>query len=157
MNDGTGINDRFRRSFDRFYLSLSVSEIRESFICEDVDRLPYNTVLYLNLIGFTPGITQSELGERLGISKASVTRTVNRLVSKGLVVRERSEEDGRVRKLRLSDEIQRSYDFNNRKFSYLSENVIGDFGPEDMERLCDVLDRLSDLLDRWNPDNVEED
>lgn len=141
--------DRIKRCIDRFYLSMSASEIRESFLYESVNRLPYNTALYLNLIGLNPGITQSEIGDRLGVAKSTVTLTVSRLESKGLIVREKSEKDGRVRKIRLSDEIQKVYDKDNIKMATIMSTLRDEFGTEDQEVFCTMLDRLSELFDGW--------
>lgn len=154
MADPDPIDDRIKRCIDRFYLSMSASEIRESFLYESVNRLPYNTVLYLNLIGLNPGITQSEIGDKLGVSKSTVTLTVSRLESKGLIVRERSDEDGRVRKLRLSDEIQKVYDKDNMKMITIMSTLRDEFGSEEQEVFCTMLDRLSELFDDWESEGA---
>ncbi len=154
MADPDPTDDRIKRCIDRFYLSMSASEIRESFLYESVNRLPYNTVLYLNLIGLNPGITQSEIGDKLGVSKSTVTLTVSRLESKGLIVRERSDEDGRVRKLRLSDEIQKVYDKDNMKMITIMSTLRDEFGSEEQEVFCTMLDRLSELFDDWESEGA---
>lgn len=154
MPDPDPTDDRIKRCIDRFYLSMSASEIRESFLYESVNRLPYNTVLYLNLIGLNPGITQSEIGDKLGVSKSTVTLTVSRLESKGLIVRERSDEDGRVRKLRLSDEIQKVYDKDNMKMITIMSTLRDEFGSEEQEVFCTMLDRLSELFDDWESEGA---
>ena len=79
-----------KASLERFYVSTSMLEIRMSELTHGTERLPYITILYMDLIGFNPGITSSQIAEMLGVTKATVTSTVNRLVEKGYVVRERS-------------------------------------------------------------------
>src|SRR4051812_50142198 len=52
----------------------------------------------LRRIAETPGerASMGEVADALGLSRAAVTSTVNRLVAEGLVVRERSQEDRRA-------------------------------------------------------------
>lgn len=70
-------------SLERFYVSTSEVEIRMSEMTHGTERLPYITILYMDLIAYNPGITSSQIAERLGVTKATVTSTVNRLVDKG--------------------------------------------------------------------------
>ena len=88
------------------------------------------------------------------MAKSTVTLTVTRLESKGLIVREKSEEDGRVRKIRLSDEIQKVYDKDNMKMATIMSTLRDEFGTEDQEVFCRMLDRLSELFDDWESEGA---
>ncbi|CEJ09803.1 putative HTH-type transcriptional regulator YusO [bacterium YEK0313] len=50
-----------------------------------------------------PGLTQSELVERLLVGKSAVSMTLPDLERRGFVVREKDAADGRVRRLGLTD------------------------------------------------------
>lgn len=147
----------FKRSFDRLYLSWAVSDIRNSDFSCGLDRLPYNSVLYLDIIHSSPGITPSELARKLGVTKATVTVTVNRLVSKGLVVRDRSEEDGRVRNLRVSDAISKAYELDDRDMSEISRTMSEMYTPEELAKFCEMIDRVSDLIEGSGAARIEDD
>ncbi len=146
--------ERLRRSVDRYYMSMSVQELRQSDSFPGASRLPYNTVLYLDLIYFHPGCTVSRLAEILGVTKATVTMTVNRLEAKGLVVRERSGEDGRVRNLRLSDELESEYRSYGRAASVMVSRMLERFGTDDVELFCSMLDYASDVLEGLEADGL---
>lgn len=145
-----------RASFDRYYISMSVMEIHQSDWANGVDRLPYNTVLYLDLIAFEPGTTASKIAERLGLTKATVTATLNRLEDKGYIVRETSDTDARVRELRLSDDMAAAYTVGGRSMGWVADRMAELYSREDIERFCEMLDCASELMDRWRYDSAEE-
>ena len=58
----------------------------------------------LEAIRAKPGITQKELAEILNIQSASVSELLMKLERKGLVIREKSEEDRRSIRVALSEE-----------------------------------------------------
>ena len=146
-----------KASLERFYVSTSMLEIRMSELTHGTDRLPYITILYMDLIGFNPigfnpGITSSQIAEMLGVTKATVTSTVNRLVEKGYVVRERSEDDGRVRNLRLSDRTMEDYRMESRLFGRASAMLGERYSPEEVAMFCEMMDSLSEFLDACGSD-----
>ena len=57
----------------------------------------------LTIIAQQPGITQKELGEKLGIQPASVSELLMKLERKGLVAREKSEQDRRSIQVQLTE------------------------------------------------------
>lgn len=56
----------------------------------------------LSLIAQRPGLTQKELGEHLGIQPASVSELLMKLERKGLIIREKDEQDRRSIRVRLT-------------------------------------------------------
>lgn len=58
------------------------------------------------VIAQKPGITQRELAEALGIQPASVSELLMKLEQKGLVLREKDEQDRRSMKVNLTEEGQ---------------------------------------------------
>ncbi len=60
----------------------------------------------LSVIAGQPGITQKELSEALGIQPASVSELLMKLERKGLVIREKDEQDRRSIKVQLTEEGQ---------------------------------------------------
>lgn len=57
----------------------------------------------LSIIAQEPGITQKALAEKLGIQPASVSELLMKLEQKGLILREKDEQDRRSMKVRLSE------------------------------------------------------
>lgn len=75
-----------RRSGDEAALEISREEIRALVILDSGER-----------------VMMSSLAESLAVPLSTATHTVDRLVAKGLVVRNRSEEDRRVVQVEMSD------------------------------------------------------
>jgi DNA-binding MarR family transcriptional regulator len=86
-----------RRSGDEAALEISREEIRALVILDSSG---------LDSSGPDPaarGMMMSTLAESLGVPLSTATHTVDRLVAKGLVLRNRSEEDRRVVQVEMSD------------------------------------------------------
>ena len=147
------LND-VKDSLERFYVSTSELEIRMSEMTHGTERLPYITILYMDLIAYNPGITSSQIAERLGVTKATVTSTVNRLVDKGYVVRERSEDDGRVRPLRLSERTREDYEMESRLIARVASRMAEEYTPEELGVFCSMLDRASGIMAELSSDSV---
>jgi DNA-binding MarR family transcriptional regulator len=58
----------------------------------------------LAVISLNPGITQNDLADSLVLKKSAVTRVVQRLEKRGLIVRQRSKRDRRANNLALTED-----------------------------------------------------
>lgn len=138
-----------KEALDRFYLGLSVMEIRNASLFGEADRMPYNSVLYLDYICARPGCTASDLAEAIGVTKATVSATLSRLEEKGMIVRERSESDGRVRHIYLSEEMQRSYDAYGDIVSAMIDKVVEGRSEEELEAFASILNEMSGMIEAY--------
>ena len=68
--------------------------------CEDLTMPEF---IALDKVATTPGCPVQEVGYALGFTKSGATRVVDRLKSKGYVAKIRSEEDGRVCCVRVTE------------------------------------------------------
>jgi len=68
-----------------------------------LNRSHWRAVLY---IWRTPGISQTELSEILDVSRMGVTGLIDRMESKGLVVRRDDEKDRRMKRIYLSESTE---------------------------------------------------
>lgn len=93
---------------------------------------------FLATIAQQPGITQKELAEVLGIQPASVSELLMKLERRGLVLREKDEQDRRSIKVQLTKEGQKH-------FSEPDEEMTDPFqalSPEEQEQLSTLLEKL---------------
>jgi DNA-binding MarR family transcriptional regulator len=96
----------------------------------------------------TPGISLSDLSERLLCTKGNTTRIIKSLESDGLLARETDQEDNRALRLSLTEkgeklflEVMKAYqDFNIRRFECLKIM--------DQKAFMDHLDTLNQHLER---------
>lgn len=138
-----------KSALDRFYLSLSVLEIRNSSMFGEADRLPYNSVLYLDFISVRPGCTASDIAEAIGVTKATVSMTLSRLEEKGMIQRTRSESDGRVRHISLTERIQEPYSRYGDMVSSLVGEVAAEHTEEELETFVRILGEISAKLEGY--------
>ena len=127
------------------FSSVAHAEAEAHCGCPDLSMAQFNLLMAVQAAG---EITGSELAGRLGVSPPSVSVMVERLVERGLLVRERSSEDRRKVVLRMSDEA-------SIHFARIEEQVLASFvelvreiGPETAEKWVEVLQQVEQVLDR---------
>ncbi len=103
----------------------------------------YHTIMVVRMWG---QITMTELSAQLGVSPPSASAMVDRLVGKGILIREHSREDRRKVVVRISPEalkdIEGIEDTILRSFVELVEKI----GPETARKWCEVLERVKSVL-----------
>lgn len=103
----------------------------------------YHTIMVVRMWG---QITMTELSAQLGVSPPSASAMVDRLVGKGILIREHSREDRRKVVVRISPEalkdIEALEDNILRSFVELVEKI----GPETARKWCEVLERVKSVL-----------
>jgi DNA-binding MarR family transcriptional regulator len=98
----------------------------------------------LRRIADAPGerATMGEVAEAVGLSRAGVTSTVNRLVAEGLVIRERSDGDRRLLHARLTPAGRQRVDAAAATHDELVAHLLGLLG-DDAGVVTDALARVS--------------
>lgn len=92
----------------------------------------------LTVISQNPGITQKEIGEILGIQPASVSELLMKLERKGLVLREKDENDRRSINVQLTKD-------GRTHLAEPEENSVDPFqalSSKEQEKLCNLLEKL---------------
>jgi len=108
------------------------------------------TFLVLTSAREWPGVSQSELAERVGVEGPTLVRHLDRMCAEGLVTRVRDENDRRVTHIELTDEgIARQAELA-RVAAGLDRQLRRLFTPEDLAVLDRVLTRLSDYTEETN-------
>ena len=135
-----------RTSFDRIYRAMTVMEQ-----CVDENRgtvdLTYKEMMYLYLIDMTPDCTVSKLADMINVSLPAVTKRINSLEERGLVQRTRSEGDGRVKTVTLSERGAALSKRMDDLFYPILDRFAERFPQEDVARFCMMLDMLSDDIE----------
>jgi DNA-binding MarR family transcriptional regulator len=97
----------------------------------------------LTVIDSNPGLSQTQLGNALGIDRSTVVAVIDRLESRGLVTRAVSPSDRRSHALRLSDEGTRLLHRVEELVRGHERHIARDLSAEDKQRLIDLLDRVA--------------
>lgn len=134
------------QELERFYSSVRMSELRFSGrFGSDVD---YRSLLYLDLIRYEEGCTASKISEMLGVDKPTVSKKIDSLVARGMAVKVRDPDDGRIQRLALSEEWRAMYDENDAPYDRALERLEAELSDSEKAVVCRALGIFSEELDR---------
>lgn len=134
------------QELERFYSSVRMSELRFSGrFGSDVD---YRSLLYLDLIRYEEGCTASKISEMLGVDKSTVSKKIDSLVARGMAVKVRDPDDGRIQRLALSEEWRTMYDENDAPYDRVLERLETELSNSEKAVVCRALRIFSEELDR---------
>ncbi len=134
------------QELERFYSSVRMSELRFSGrFGSDVD---YRSLLYLDLIRYEEGCTASKISEMLGVDKSTVSKKIDSLVARGMAVKVRDPDDGRIQRLALSEVWRAMYDENDAPYDRALERLEAELSDSEKAVVCRALGIFSEELDR---------
>lgn len=93
-----------------------------------------------------PGVDQRSLAFSVALDASTMTDIVRRLVQRGLIRRERTEEDGRRRLLYLTEDGAAQLEEVTRRSRALDEKLMSGFSEEERKR---ILQGLLELGGHW--------
>jgi len=91
-------------------------------------------------------LSQANLADMLAISRASMVRTIDRLVKGGLVRRESSTSDRRLKRIIVTDAGAQLYTGLKDEVAAVRRQVLAIVEPENLVRLTDFLEKLQEPL-----------
>ena len=103
----------------------------------------------LDMLVFHGSVRMGDLAEALRVDASTATRAVNRLVDADLASRERSDGDGRVMVVVLTEhgkEVHRAMMVRRRD---ALEGILADLNPKERQQLATLLERFIDGLDSY--------
>ena len=106
----------------------------------------YRTLGVLMRAG-TP-LPMSELGKRLYTSKPYMTMLINQLIEDGLVQRIPGIEDRRIINIAITPEGSRHLKQAASRYKKNIKNILSDLDRQDLEDLCQSLEKLRSILSR---------
>lgn len=116
---------------------VAVAEARRELSLNELDAKA------LLFVAENPGARPSHVRDHLGITSAGVTTLIDRLVQRGAVKRDLDEHDRRVNHITATVDLDSPPWSSLRAFDVAVEAAIGRIGAEDVQRVADVLDRLT--------------
>jgi DNA-binding MarR family transcriptional regulator len=127
----------------------SMQAFRPMVYGEGEDALDLGQVDALDMLAFHGSVRMGELAEALRVDASTATRAVNRLVDAGLATRERSDDDGRVMVVVLSDhgkQVHRAMMLRRRE---ALEGILADLNGRERLQLATLLERFIAGLDSY--------
>lgn len=122
----------------------------EAIITDEFKDITNNDMHIIEAVGLSGENTMSVVAKRLGITAGSLTTSVNSLVNKKYVTRQRSEEDRRVVFLRLTAKGKRAYEHHREYHRQMTEAVINRLDESEVPVLIKTLTGLSDFFRGYN-------
>jgi MarR family transcriptional regulator for hemolysin len=92
-------------------------------------------------------LSQTEIAERLGVEGATLVAMIDRLVKAGLVVREASTEDRRVKRIRLTEAGVRLFEVVKSEAATVRGELLAGIDAADVARATALLERLRQRLE----------
>jgi DNA-binding MarR family transcriptional regulator len=96
-------------------------------------------VLYL---GRNPNCSPSNISQALHFDSGHTTRSIDKLVNTGFVIRKKSEEDKRVYKLQLTEKGNQVFEESRVLFSKWDEKIFEGISADERELLMPLLEKL---------------
>jgi MarR family transcriptional regulator, transcriptional regulator for hemolysin len=92
-------------------------------------------------------LSQSEIADRLGVEGATMVSMVDRLVKSGFAVREPSQTDRRIKRVRLTDAGNKLYAKVKREAASLRQQLLANVDRTKLHRAAEVLEELRKILE----------
>lgn len=119
---------------------------KNAIIKGEFENITVNDMHIMRTIGLGEGKNMSSIARELNITVGSLTTSMNSLVKKKYVVRERSEEDRRIVNVRLTEKGERAFqchaDFHNK----LVDAVVDYVPEEDLPSLAKCLNGVCEFF-----------
>ena len=122
----------------------------EAIITDEFKDITNNDMHIIEAVGLSGENTMSVVAKKLGITAGSLTTSVNSLVNKKYVTRQRSEEDRRVVFLKLTEKGKRAYEHHREYHRQMTEAVISRLDENEVTVLIKTLTGLSDFFKGYN-------
>ena len=122
----------------------------EAIITDEFKDITNNDMHIIEAVGLSGENTMSVVAKKLGITAGSLTTSVNSLVNKKYVTRQRSEEDRRVVFLKLTEKGMRAYEHHREYHRQMTEAVIRRLDENEVPVLIKTLTGLSDFFRGYN-------
>ncbi|MBS4208722.1 MarR family transcriptional regulator [Bacillus sp. FJAT-50079] len=137
--------------FDK-YMSIflhgrrSISSLMSEQLMEELSLEQFSLVRMLYLQG---PIRSSELAEKQLVHKSAISARVEKLVKKGLVERERDEEDRRNVFLTLTKEGRMVYEELEKNINRFVESILHDISEAEMESFLNVYEKIATYIENY--------
>ena len=105
-----------------------------------------NDMHLIEAVGLGEGNNMSAIAKKLKITVGSLTTSMNSLVNKKYVVRERSSQDRRVVNIRLTKKGEKAYHHHADFHRKMTEAVVSALSEDEIPVLVKTLDSLSDFF-----------
>lgn len=121
----------------------------DAIITDEFKDISNNDMHIIEAVGLGDGDTMSSIAKKLNITAGSLTTSMNSLVNKKYVARERSEEDRRVVYIKLLAKGVKAYNHHKDFHEQMTNAVIDNLEKDEVAVLVRTLDSLSTFFRQY--------
>ena len=134
-------------------LFRDINSIEEKAITsQEYKDLTNNDMHVINAIGVGTTKNMSSIAKELSVTVGTLTISMNSLVKKGYVDRQRSSEDRRVVYISLSEKGVKAYHHHKKFHEQMIESVVKELTEEELEALVKALTKLNSWFRSFEED-----
>lgn len=138
------MKDRILAAIHQFFRDITLQELRLMNHSDDLGRLTYTSLLYIDLIWSNQGeYTASAIAELLGVSKPAAIMKINELMAQGYLYKKQSQQDRRVYHLYVDEDKLARYSFYRSLDLAAADEMARRYSPAELEKFCEMLQFLS--------------
>jgi DNA-binding MarR family transcriptional regulator len=130
----------FAKRFMNCYTALR-GHIASKSIINYPPGLSMNQIKMMHLVSHKPGISQTVVAERLGVTTASISTSVRELEAEGLIERRANPDDARVMLLHLAPLGEKIFEQLFEGFTNTFANLLKVLPPDHQEQLVELLEQ----------------
>ena len=131
-------------------LFRDINSIEENAITsQEYKDLTNNDMHVINAIGVGTTKNMSSIAKELSVTVGTLTISMNSLVKKGYVLRERGKEDRRVVYISLTERGRAAYLHHARFHKAMIDSISDELTSEEMELLIKTLTKLDKWFRNW--------
>ena len=131
-------------------LFRDINSIEEKAIAsQEYQDLTNNDMHVINAIGIGTTKNMSSIAKELSVTVGTLTISMNSLVKKGYVLRERGKEDRRVVYISLTERGRAAYVHHARFHKAMIDSISDELTSEEMELLIKTLTKLDKWFRNW--------
>ena len=131
-------------------LFRDINSIEENAITsQEYKDLTNNDMHVINAIGVGTTKNMSSIAKELSVTVGTLTISMNSLVKKGYVLRERGKEDRRVVYISLTERGRAAYVHHARFHKAMIDSISDEMTSEEMELLIKTLTKLDKWFRNW--------
>lgn len=130
----------------------NIQEIEEqSLKHKDIGNLSITEIHTIEAIGMNTEKTMSEIAQRLKVTGGTLTACINKLIKKGYVERNRTEEDRRIVLINLTEQGKKAFQCHKNFHDEMVHNTIETLKDDEKTVLISSLDKIKTFfIDKYN-------
>lgn len=119
----------------------------QSIKSDEFSDISITEIHTIEAIGIDREKTMSEVAQSLNITLGTLTTGINKLIRKGYVERNRTEEDRRIVLIKLTDKGIAAYKKHESFHDEMVHNSVNDLSDEEKELLASSLSKIKDFFE----------